>query len=565
MSLELQLDCPSDTFAAFSEVTKKALDRGLTIHPVKPRGKEPWLTNWPKMASRDPEVVSAWAVRFPNSNYGVVANDEFCILESDDVDTLISRLSFELPSTYTTQARPGRPHIYLRQTPVSRAAGNMDCPGVFEFKQNNRYVVGEGSVHPTGAVYSVTSEHPIVDIPDWLVSDLIAIRAGRDTKVSAPSPIPGEKLGEGEGRHPMLMSMAAKLWDGAKTREGLFEDLDTINQEHCDPPKPAGHLLDIVDWIMQREPVVSAPVVTVGSVWGTTAIALAEREVPVRNVLMVQGLEGEKEEPLFYESSINQILAWRGVGKTNFALGLAGCFAKGSSLLSYRSLRPCRVLYIDGELPLFQLRERVSTLCLDSNVVLINPEDITPPGSINLLSDAHWEKLLAAIEKHKPDVLFIDSLSTTMHLRGNEDEDQIELQTKLNILRNRYHLCVITLHHTGKAGLQRGLSRNDDVLDVQMHLKKVDGWEPGDGLRFEMAFEKIRHAAHLEGGFEVEYKDGKWFRHTSDKLTEISEMLKEGKSGRSIARELDIPNTTVTRLIKKAKSQGLIELNARVK
>lgn len=565
MSNDLDLECPSQERADFAEVTKLALSRGLTIHPVKPRGKEPWLNNWPKMASRDPEVVAAWAVRFPNSNYGVVANDDYCILESDDFDTLRFRLSFDCPATYTTQARPNRPHLYFRQSPASRAAGNSDSPGVYEFKQNNRYVVGEGSVHPTGAVYACVKDNPIADIPDWLVADLQAIRAGRDTHVSAPLPSLGDKLGAGEGRHPMLMSAAAKLWDGARSRESMFEDLDTINQEHCDPPKSAAHLLDMIDWVMARPPVVSAPVVTIGSVWGTTATALAEREVPVRNVLMVQGLEGEKEEPLFYESSINQILAWRGVGKTNFALGLAGSFAEGSSLLSYRSLRPCRVLYVDGELPLFQLKERVSSLCLSSNVVLVNPEDITPPGSINLLSDAHWDKLLAAVEKHKTEVLFIDSLSTAMHIRGNEEEDQIELQTKLNILRNRYHLCVITLHHTGKMGLQRGLSRNDDILDVQMHLKKVDGWEPGDGLRFEMAFEKIRHAAHLEGGFEVEYKDNKWVKHNSDRLQEVADLCRQQKSGRSIAKELDLPSSTVARLIKKAKSQGLIELNARVK
>lgn len=551
-----------DNFAEFKDIIPRALDRGLTIHPVKPRGKEPWLNSWPKQASRDPKVISEWSTRFPHSNYGVAANDDFCILESDNVTELQARLGRPIPRTYTVQARANRPHYYFRQSEASKPAGNMDSPGVFEFKQNNRYVVGEGSVHPTGAVYECVLDAPIVTIPDWLVQGLIAVKSGRDVRVSAPMPTSGEKLGEGEGRHPMLMSAAAKLWDGVKTRDQFYDDLETINQEHCEPPKSPAHLLDIIDWIMERAPVVSAPTVLVGSVWGTTATALADRDVPVRNLLMVQ--DGEKEEPLFYESSINQILAWRGVGKTNFALGLAGCFARGDSILAYRALRPCRVLYIDGELPLYQLRERASSLCLKDTVLLVNPEDITPPESINLLSDRHWDKLLQAVEVHKPEVLFIDSLSTTMRMRSNEEEDQIDLQIKLNILRNRYHLCVVTLHHTGKNGLQRGLSRNDDILDVQMHLKKVDGWEPGDGLKFEMAFEKVRHAAHLESGFEVEYKDGKWLKHTSDRLTEVAELLKEGKSVRSIATDLDIPKSNAARLVKKAREKGLVTLNAKV-
>jgi hypothetical protein len=44
--------------------------------------------------------------------------------------------------------------MYFLQTATKRERlGNIDLAGVFEFKQNRRYVVAEGSTHPTGAEY----------------------------------------------------------------------------------------------------------------------------------------------------------------------------------------------------------------------------------------------------------------------------------------------------------------------------------------------------------------------------------------------------------------------------
>jgi len=146
-----------------------AINRGLSIHPVKPRSKEPLLNRWPEMASSDPQQIEAWQQQFPGCNFGVAASDDICILESDNVNALRDKLSRQLPATYVVQARPSRPHLYFRQTAESRAAGNLDLPGIFEFKQRNRYVVAEGSIHPEGMRYNCMVDAPIVEIPDWLV------------------------------------------------------------------------------------------------------------------------------------------------------------------------------------------------------------------------------------------------------------------------------------------------------------------------------------------------------------------------------------------------------------
>jgi AAA domain len=84
---------------------------------------------------------------------------------------------------------------------------------------------------------------------------------------------------------------------------------------------------------------------------------LSQRDIPVRNTVLA-----ENGSTVFYESSVNQILAGRGVGKTNFALGLADAMAGGTGILNFKADRPRRILYVDGELPLKQLQERVESM-----------------------------------------------------------------------------------------------------------------------------------------------------------------------------------------------------------
>jgi hypothetical protein len=119
-------------------------------------------------------------------------------------------------------------------------------------------------------------------------------------------------------------------------------------------------------------------------------------------------------------------------------------------------------------------------------------------------------------------------------------------------------LCVITLHHLGKAGLQRGHSRNDDILDVQIQLTQPKGWEAGDGLCFELEYKKVRHGARLPQGFVVSLSDGRWVCDAAEMDTRVKALLEDGKSVRQIAAALDIDKNKVHRIQKKL---GLQKLN----
>jgi hypothetical protein len=56
----------------------------------------------------------------------------------------------------------------------------------------------------------------------------------------------------------------------------------------------------------------------------------------------------------------------------------------------------------------------------------------------------------------------------------------------------RLGVAVLVVHHANKKGDQRGTSRREDVLDLVMAMRRPVDYEPKEGARFELRFEKAR-------------------------------------------------------------------------
>ena len=278
-------------------------------------------------------------------------------------------------------------------------------------------------------------------------------------------------------------------------------------------------------------------------------VTIAPREV----------LIAENDQPVFYTQSLNQIIAWRGVGKTVFALGMAGALTSGGQLLKFKAGRRSKVMYIDGELPLYQMQERVRDLIPEQgreNFYLINAEMSQSKAPIDLGNPKMWDSLRRRLDAFKPDVLILDSRSTLFpSMESNKEDHQGMLQTRFQELRLR-KLCVIEAHHLGKNGLQRGHSRNDDALDVQMKLGKPDDWEPGQGLRFVLGYEKVRHSAQLDSDYQVTFNKSRKTFERSDftvEQLEIARRLDAGQSYQQITKELGASSRTIAKVANKRK------------
>lgn len=578
----------------FLKIATALVERGFSVIPIEPGGKRPLKGIGATYRTRDLGTVQKWANVWSDANVGICADENVVILETDDfqqfqqslTNATGKHLQTGAPSWksdfYITLAACGssenRPHLFFKRTEKATNVGNLAVPGLFEARFTNQYVVGAGSVHPSGAVYRFLDDCPMVPIPDWLVSELARLalsqKNSQDYRSRQIHEVAG-KVAEGS-RHYYLMRELGRLWDGCISEEELTEKAHELNAL-CDPPKDEAHVRQCVRDIMRRDPYTAGPKVLIGSgqagdstadpitvapasqekSWSSiSASELCAKDLPPRKAVMSEG-----DAPLFYEKSVNQILAWRGVGKTCFGLGLAGAIASGTGILDFVTDRPRRVLYLDGELPQEQLQERARSLipasCRDS-IQLFSPEMIAPPRSLNLITNGDANNLMQLVEKGNIEVLFIDSQSTTMGGDTNKTEFQEARQQLLMQLRWA-GLTVIEMHHVGKEGKQRGLSRNDDILDVQMHLKKTPDWEPEDGLQFELVYEKVRHAARLESGYVVSLTDGQWLKRPSDDIQAVADMLKKRIDIKKIMKELKCSRSKFYRLQKKALAEGLID------
>ncbi len=293
--------------------------------------------------------------------------------------------------------------------------------------------------------------------------------------------------------------------------------------------------------------------------WKTqTAQAIVERKMNPRTALVT-----ENGMPVFYRKSVNQIFSWRGVGKSLFALGLANLMAGGGRMLAWECNEPREVLYIDGELPEEQSQERLREFVRPKNlkhVHMVSPDLLGLDKCINLFDPHHAQAVRRMIDDNAIEVVVLDSQAMLMP----GDPLKTDFQDARSRLLQEYRLaglCVIEIHHGGKSREQRGSSRNDDPLDIQIRLAEPNGWESGDGLQFEVQFKKVRHNARLESGYTVSAEGGEWKRVQSDIELEVGRMLEEGKPQREIAKTLDISQPTVSRIMKKITRDGNARLN----
>jgi putative DNA primase/helicase len=120
--------------------------------------------------------------------------------------------------------------------------------------------------------------------------------------------------------------------------------------------------------------------------------------------------------------------------------------------------------------------------------------------------------------------------------------------------------AVVIIHHSNKAKAQRGTSKREDVLDVVLNLREPSDYEPSEGARFEVHFEKARGlsgtdaVSPFEAKLELRNDAALWsMRDIEDaRLTEILELKEEGMSVRKIATELGISKSAVQRALDKS-------------
>lgn len=292
---------------------------------------------------------------------------------------------------------------------------------------------------------------------------------------------------------------------------------------------------------------------------------LLARDLPARAQIL---------SPWLLTQSLNMIHAWRGVGKTHVALGIAYAVATGGEFLGWKAEIPRRVLYVDGEMPGSAIQDRLAQIVKNadkedtSDFLHIVTPDLQPDFAQmpDLASAAGQDALDAAIPS-ETEVIILDNLSCLVRGSGRENEAESWLSAQGWALQKRAQgKTILFVHHSGKDLKQRGTSKREDVLDSVVGLRQPSDYEPSQGARFEIHFEKSRNAhgeqvapmeAHL-----ITDADGRsaWtLKSVADStFNRVVELAKEGLRQAEIAVELNVNRSTVSRHFRKGLANGLI-------
>ena len=97
-------------------------------------------------------------------------------------------------------------------------------------------------------------------------------------------------------------------------------------------------------------------------------------------------------------------------------------------------------------------------------------------------------------------------------------------------------ISVMFVHHAGKGGAQRGTSRREDLLDVVINLRHPADYNPAEGLRCEVHYEKCRGFYGADAKpFEVKMEQGQggeavWTKRDLENVLEVraAELFEDG-------------------------------------
>lgn len=296
-------------------------------------------------------------------------------------------------------------------------------------------------------------------------------------------------------------------------------------------------------------------VVTIGQLVG---MELPPRENLLAPWLPMQGLA--------------MVYAPRGIGKTFFALNVAYAVASGGEFLCWQAPQAQTVLYIDGEMPANVMQERLGSIIAmhqaESNegaIRIITPDlqgDVFMPDLATIEGQQAIEPFLEGVK-----LIVIDNISTLCRSgRENESEGWITVQ-EWALRQRSAGRSVLFVHHAGKGGNQRGTSKREDVLDTVINLKRPIDYNPSEGASFEVHFEKTRGFSGEDAeplscrlGTDEHHAPAWLYSRLEDStFDKVVTLINEGLTQAEIASELDINKSNVSRHVKKARLQGLIQ------
>jgi archaellum biogenesis ATPase FlaH len=261
------------------------------------------------------------------------------------------------------------------------------------------------------------------------------------------------------------------------------------------------------------------------------------------------------------ERGLVMVYGPRGAGKTMLMLGLTIGLTTGNPFLKWPIHHTTGVLYVDGEMPIVELRERTVALAHDAipqRLHFLTGELVYEKLGVDLIltseaARAAVEAILTANPTIR--VVILDNISCLFSgISEDKKQDWEPINTWLVRLRHR-GITVVLVHHAGKGGQQRGTSGREDSLDVVLSIEYPQAYRPEDGCHFYLRFKKSRSikgeaVAAVDVRLEDMPEGPTWtVRPLEESARErVEQMLTDGMTPGEIVAELDVTRSYVYRI-----------------
>jgi len=210
--------------------------------------------------------------------------------------------------------------------------------------------------------------------------------------------------------------------------------------------------------------------------------------------------------------------------KSFLAMELAVCCATGRNFLKFVT-KPSRVLYVDEENGEVALKERFTALMLGHGLQADNLEKVGLlifPG-LKINTDKGQKRLKQLVERHKPDVVVLDSLIRVFEGDENASKDMKRVFDTLKTLMAEHGTTFLLIHHVRKG---KGKVHIDDVRgssDIVAGASSVMMINRTVKRSYKLTQEKNRHKAELSKGIEFTVSDKETLEGTGIEIAFLRE------------------------------------------
>ena len=276
-------------------------------------------------------------------------------------------------------------------------------------------------------------------------------------------------------------------------------------------------------------------------------------------------------EDLLIEGSMNFEFGQKGVGKSEFIIGLMNAVVRGEDFLMFGISRAHPVIYLDAEMHPYDTIARnepyykkYSKAPAKDYLHVLNWNDQKDRSFPDIQHEVGQELILKYLQKvelltGKKPIFILDNLRSASGYNENESDSWRPIGLWLKKLAHGLNYTLIVVDHSGKSVEleMRGTSAKADHANLCLQI--LSEKREGGLMRIKVKYAKARGLRPDQtDDFVCQYDfNGNWSLAASDKekadqelKEELKKLMKQNLSQKAMAKEMDISEGKVNKLIK---------------